>query len=176
MQSIVVTIALVLAMLGSLRQRSNPNIQAENLKNLALAPYGKRLLAGLIDAAPIILAMIGAYLRFHTGKVPDQTQSVLFLIVYWCAGIFYVVYTTIIESLAGRSLGKVLMGLRVVGLDGQPAKPMALVTRNVLRLIEVGLVFLPLVMIPLFPLRQRAGDVGAGTLVVMDGPAKEPEE
>jgi uncharacterized RDD family membrane protein YckC len=72
----------------------------------------------------------------------------------------------VIESTSGRSLGKLLMGLRVIGLDGQPARPGALVTRNVLRVIEVGLGFLPVLMVLLFPLRQRAGDVAAGTLVV----------
>jgi uncharacterized RDD family membrane protein YckC len=176
MQSVVVTVALILAMLGSLRQRSTAAAQAETLRKLVLAPYGRRLIAGLIDAAPVIIAIVGATIRFHNSKMPDQTQSLLFMVVYWCAGIFYVVYTTIIEVLLGRSLGKVLMGLRVVGLDGLAAKPMALVTRNVLRLIEVGLGFLPLVMILLFPLRQRAGDVGAGTLVVTDGQAEDAQE
>jgi uncharacterized RDD family membrane protein YckC len=95
-------------------------------------------------------------------------------LLYWCAGLFYVIYTTAVESLSGRTLGKLLLGLRVVGLDGKPASTGALVTRNMLRVIEVGLFFVPALMILVFPLRQRAGDVAAGTLVVTDGtPAKQ---
>jgi uncharacterized RDD family membrane protein YckC len=98
--------------------------------------------------------------------VPNQEQNLLALIIYWSGGIFYILYTTVIEAVAGRSLGKMLLGLRVIGLDGQPASAGALVTRNVLRLIEVGLFFFPLLLLPFLPLRQRAGDVAAGTLVV----------
>ena len=40
-----------------------------------------------------------------------------------------------------------------------------------MRVIEVGIAFVPLLMIGAFPLRERAGDVAAGTLVVV---AKTP--
>jgi uncharacterized RDD family membrane protein YckC len=177
-QSIIVTLALIVAIFGSFRQRSVMRESPLKLEEITLAPVGRRLVAGLIDVAPIILATVGALFRFHTGQlITDQSPSFMFMLIYWCAGIFYVVYTTVIESLAGRSLGKLLMGLRVIGLDGQPAKPGALVLRNVLRVIEVGLAFIPVLMILLFPLRQRAGDVAAGTLVVMDdGTAQKKEK
>jgi uncharacterized RDD family membrane protein YckC len=114
----------------------------------------------------MILAVFAALVRFRNVQIiPEQSRAVLVLIIYWSAGIFYIIYTTVIESLAGRSLGKLLMGLRVVGLDGEPANPGALTTRNILRVIEVGLLFLPLLLVPLSPRRQRAGDVAAGTLV-----------
>jgi uncharacterized RDD family membrane protein YckC len=165
---IIVVAALVVAIFGSYRQRAGMKGLAARLDQIAIAPLGRRLAAGLIDAAPIILATAAAVVRFHATQVmPEQSRDLLLLLIYWSAGIFYITYMTVVEALAGRSLGKLLLGLRIIGLDGQPAKPMALIMRNVLRVIEVGLFFLPVLIIALFPLRQRAGDVAAGTLVVM---------
>ena len=66
----------------------------------------------------------------------------------------YVLHTTIVETLTGRTLGKHLLGLRVVGLDGKPASRYALMVRNVLRLIDAGLGFAPLVVVFFSPLRN----------------------
>lgn len=178
LQFIIATLALIVAVLGSLRPRAVMRGTEPQLEGLRVAPLRRRLAAGFIDAAPMALAALSAVVRFRNVQViPEQGSGVLSLIIYWSAGIFYILYMTVIESVAGRSLGKILMGLRIVGLDGQPARAPALVTRNVLRVIEVGLGFLPLLMIVVFPLRQRAGDVAAGTLVVTtDVVAPEPEK
>ena len=58
------------------------------------------------------------------------------------------------------------MKIQVVGLDGEPAKRSALLIRNLLRVIDLGLGFVPLIVVLVSPLRQRTGDVAAGTLVV----------
>ena len=174
---VAVSIALLLAIFASFRQWPAARGLTSDLSGIALAPLRRRLLAGLIDAAPVILAAAAA-LRIGTMRAPnpDQPEAMpLLLVVYWAAGLFYVLWMTLIESLAGRSLGKVLMRLRVVGLNGKPPKPAALSTRNVLRLIDVGLFLLPLLMIVAFPLRQRLGDVAAGTLVVSDERGKDDD-
>jgi uncharacterized RDD family membrane protein YckC len=172
---IIVSVALMVAIIGSFRQRSIMKAAGSKLEDITLAPYGRRLAAGLIDAFPVIIAMLIGTLRHGFGPLMfGQNQTLLLTLLYWCAGLFYVIYTTAVESLSGRTLGKLLLGLRVVGLDGKPASTGALVTRNMLRVIEVGLFFVPALMILVFPLRQRAGDVAAGTLVVTDGtPAKQ---
>ena len=169
LQYLVVMIALLVAMLGSYRQRGQVRESGAQLEAIVLAPLGRRLAAGIIDALPVILALAIMAFRLSPAKGNlDQTSATLMLLVYWAGGLFYVIYTTLIESLTGRSLGKVAMGLRVIGLDAQPAKPGALVTRNALRLIDVGVFFLPLLSIPFMPYRQRAGDMAAGTIVVLD--------
>ena len=76
----------------------------------------------------------------------------------------YLLATTLVETVAGRSLGKLLTGLYVVGLDGKPAGIGARLLRNVLRIIDLPI--MPLALILFSPLRQRAGDLAAGTLVV----------
>ena len=167
-QSVIVSVALLVAIFGSVRQRPALRGLISRLGEIALAPHGRRLAAGLIDASPVILGVAVIWFRSRGALGLDRIEAAhtLALVVYVSASLFYVLYTTIIESLTGRSLGKVLLDLRVVGLDGRPAKTGALVTRNLLRLIDVGLYFLPVLMILVFPLRQRAGDVAAGTLVV----------
>ena len=126
LQSLIVVIALIIAISSSFRQRMGMRDSALKLDEITLAPLGRRFVAGLIDAAPMILATIAAMVRFHVGPLrSDPNQRLLFMIIYYYAGIFYILYTTVIESLAGRSLGKVVMGLRVIGLDGLPAKPSA---------------------------------------------------
>ena len=165
----LVTFALVLAILGSFRQRAAMRGSALKVESIPLAPLGRRLAAGLIDALPAILAFTFGFIRFGSAKsVTESNRPAVYLLIYWSAGIFYILWLTVIESIAGRSAGKLLMNLKIIGLDGKPALPGALITRNLLRSIDVGVWFLPLLMIVLMPLRQRAGDVAAGTLVVSD--------
>jgi uncharacterized RDD family membrane protein YckC len=68
-----------------------------------------------------------------------------------------------------------LTGLHVVGLDGRPATASALVLRNLFRIIDILIIGMPLALILFSPLRQRAGDLGAGTVVVQ-GRTEEKSE
>lgn len=177
LQFIVVSVALAIAVFGSFRQRMTVRGTPLKPEEIPLAPYGRRLAAGLIDASPLILAVGAAVAHFH-GTAPDldPATEVIILVVYWASSFFYVLYTTIMEALLGRSIGKVMLGLRIILIDGSPPPPAALVTRNLLRLIDVGVFFLPLVMVLLFPLRQRAGDVAAGTIVIFGEVQKKGDE
>ena len=163
-QSVIVTVALIVAILASFRQWPATRGLAERLGQLPIAPLGRRFAAGLIDALPVLLAVAVLLVRLRPDR--EENAALQLLLVYWAASLFYVIYTTVIESLGGRTLGKVALGLRVVSIDGSPAPTTALVTRNVLRVIDVGIFFIPLLLVLLFPLRQRVGDVAAGTLVI----------
>jgi len=68
-----------------------------------------------------------------------------------------------------------LTGLHIVGLDGRPATASARVLRNLFRIIDILIIGMPLALILFSPLRQRAGDLGAGTVVVQ-GRAEEKSE
>lgn len=173
----LVVTALVLAMLGSYRQRTALRGSGLKPESFMLAPLGRRFAAGLIDAAPAILALAYGFIHFGSMRAgSDPNRPAIFLLIYLSAGIFYIVCLTILETLAGRSPGKLLMNLRIIGIDGKPAETGALVTRNLLRVIDVGIFFLPILLIVLMPLRQRAGDVAAGTLVVKGDVTPEPEK
>ena len=91
------------------------------------------------------------------------------LVVAWASlGVLWMVYYIVPESLYGASLGKMLLGLRVVRVDGQSPGWGSIVTRNVLRFIDVlpGLYLLGGIFVFNTAYSQRIGDRWAGTTVV----------
>jgi uncharacterized RDD family membrane protein YckC len=94
---------------------------------------------------------------------------------YIGAGVFTLAlaltYFFVAEATTGRTLGKRLMGLRVVMRDGRPAPANAVAARTVLRLIDAlpGAWMLGgLTMLLTGGRRQRLGDLAAGTVVRRD--------
>jgi uncharacterized RDD family membrane protein YckC len=84
------------------------------------------------------------------------------LCLLWIA--FYIVP----EALFGASLGKMFTGLCVVRVDGRPLGVGSIVTRNVLRFVDVlpGLYLIGGILVLLTGSSQRLGDVFARTTVV----------
>jgi uncharacterized RDD family membrane protein YckC len=78
-------------------------------------------------------------------------------------------YFFICEALWGQTLGKRLLGLRVLMRDGRPATASAVSARTVLRLIDDGPLGL-LVMVLSGKRRQRIGDLVGGTIVARATP------
>lgn len=68
----------------------------------------------------------------------------------------------------GRSLGKAMFGLRVVGVDGAPESPRQAVVRGLVALVDLYLTLGALAIgASVFSDRsQRAGDMAAGTVVI----------
>jgi uncharacterized RDD family membrane protein YckC len=153
----VIWTALFLAILGAIRFRRQMLATTFDLEKIHLAPLGRRLSAGVIDLFPLVIGI-----AIMTGPVSDQARE----IVLAASVSVYLLHTALGEMFAGRSLGKWLMGLRVVNLTGERPNKLLLLLRNLLRVIDIGLLFVPLIVVLLSPLRQRTGDVAAGTLVV----------
>jgi uncharacterized RDD family membrane protein YckC len=83
----------------------------------------------------------------------------------------YVLHTMLTELLWGWTIGKKLFGLRVTLLDGAPPPRGALFWRNLLRVVDVAMIF-PALLVFITPLRQRVGDVATETIVVLRGAAQ----
>ena len=81
-----------------------------------------------------------------------------------------VLHTAVGESLFSRSLGKALLGLRVVMQDGRDARGWRPLVRCLLKTLDL-VAYLLLILLIVSPLRQRLGDVVAGTAVVSRKPA-----
>jgi uncharacterized RDD family membrane protein YckC len=79
-----------------------------------------------------------------------------------------VLYFSLLEGLAGATLGKRVLGLRVVGTGGGRPGLGRGITRNVLRLVDglPALNILGVVLIVISPEKARFGDRVAGTRVV----------
>jgi uncharacterized RDD family membrane protein YckC len=157
---IAIAVGLIFAILSSMKRRKEGQDQIVSLENLEIADLARRLLAGMIDAFPFAVPLV-MVLVFHS--IPELVGKLAL------AGAFviYLIHTAASEALAGRTLGKRIVGLRVVRTDGGTPDAAALLIRNFLRIVDVGLI-VPLVFIIFSPLRQRVGDVAAGTIVIRD--------
>ncbi len=136
---------------------------------LILAGLGSRFLARLIDTlvqAVSILALGAIALAIGGPTSRGWAAAVAVL------GVFLVIfaYDLAFETLAsGRTPGKRVAGIRVVGMRGQPVSFLASAVRNVVRVIEEALLYLPSVVSILGTARdQRLGDLAAGTIVVRE--------
>jgi uncharacterized RDD family membrane protein YckC len=124
-------------------------------------------LAGILILLTVLVASMLPADLLDSAFVGAATRIVLVVV--------FVVYPTVIETFTnGRSIGKRVLGLRVVREDGGPIRIRHALTRAVvgLALEWPGLLFLPLTwaislttMIA-SPRGRRLGDLAAGTLVI----------
>lgn len=146
-----------------------------------LADAGSRLAAGIVDV--LVLAMLAFALVMGTAAIAsiDPSGAGQFLFGWILGGIVLMVvgYHVVFHRFAdGRTPGKMLLAIRVLGVDGQPPSLVALFVRAFVWPIDAFL-FLPapvgLYVIALSPRRQRLGDLAAGTVVVHDAPRRSDE-
>jgi len=93
----------------------------------------------------------------------DQSQKILSQIA---SLILFVVYFTVFEWLYGATLGKLILGMRVVKENGDPCNLGAALVRALLRFIDGFFFAIPAAITMKAPLYQRFGDKSAGTIVV----------
>jgi uncharacterized RDD family membrane protein YckC len=166
---------LLFTIIASIRRRREMQETMLSADELALAPLGRRLGAGALDAAPILVALaLVSYWWNREEAAGEPLFGVRSQLAALGSVVLYLLHTTVSEVASARTLGKLVFGLRVVSLDGTRPSAGALLTRNLLRLIDLALGFFPLVLLVYSPLRQRAGDVAAGTLVVLNKRGDEP--
>jgi uncharacterized RDD family membrane protein YckC len=162
--------------------------------HLPIAGPGSRVLAYAIDYAVILLIEIGLFALLFAatpllGTVLDWTQPIfnagdsvrdraaamqdatmllfaLFIVAQLVVELGYFFAWEMLSG--GRSLGKRVVGLRVVGDDGFALGPQASLVRNLLRLVDVlpGSYLVGLVAMVVSNRGKRLGDLAAGTLVV----------
>ena len=145
------------------------------------ASIARRAAAFAIDEAIVFtLAWVVTFLAasLHLLRIPDmQTfgQDNTAAGLLWLVSIFelpiMLAYFTLFEGYGGRTPGKILLGLRVVRLDGQRASVFDGFLRNLLRLLWVTPLGPLFIVLDLWSLRsteldQRMGDLAAGTLVL----------
>lgn len=172
----VVVGALVIAIIASVLRRRASAEATLAAPTFALAPLSARFYAGLIDLIPVVATEI--YVASHLGmnenplERASDPQALWTLLLGWAA---YLLHTTVCEMISGRSIGKMMFGLRVVSLKNTRPGLGSLLMRNLLRVIDLGMAFLPLFLIFYSPLNQRAGDVAAGTIVITERPREDEQ-
>ena len=140
----------------------------------------KRVGAALADSALILVLLILIAVLFGNDEASNwslwaETQGrprvAFFLLAF--------AYFVATELVWGQTLGKRLLGLRVVRADGSRADAGPIVIRNLVRLVD-WLPFLYVVggitVLATGERRLRLGDLAAGTRVVAVGDRAEPPE
>lgn len=167
---LVLMTAFAFALAASFRRRREMQELELDPSKLRLAPFSLRFIAGMVDASPLFVA------SYLVGSRHPAVADMSVMIDTLGGTAVYIVFTMLVELIAGRSLGKLATGLYVVGLDGKVAPLGARVIRNLLRVIDIATFGTSLALILFSPLRQRAGDLAAGTLVIHGKPGKRLEE
>jgi uncharacterized RDD family membrane protein YckC len=127
------------------------------------APIQRRLIAGLIDSIIIGLAWLAVIAALRRGIEDQLVFNAGYLAVITFA------YYSPQEGLFSLTIGKRLLGLRVLGKDGDPASIRESLIRNFLRFVDwlPFLYLLGAVTITISTKKQRLGDIAAGTIVTL---------
>jgi uncharacterized RDD family membrane protein YckC len=121
-----------------------------------VASFAIQFMVGIIIG--IALAISGREFYFDE----ESTQWLNFVIGLIIGAVYFAVF----EWLYGATLGKVILGMRVIRENGEPCSFGPAFTRALLRYVD-GLFFgLPALATMKAPLQQRIGDKAAKTVVV----------
>lgn len=143
---------------------------------LPIAGVGSRAMAYLIDVALLFLVGVAAYFAV-TFLVPDPVNAVLGLSrlarVLGAVALFaalWIYWTAFEVAWHGQTLGKRLMKIRVVRLDGSPVTAVDSAIRNLLRLVDFFPACYPVGLVTmLFDAKhRRVGDLVAGTVLIRE--------
>lgn len=145
--------------------------------SLPLAGPVSRLLAWIIDAIIIIACYIICMLfliQYLALISPDTTNAVFILFLF----VFSTGYAMVLEWFwRGRTVGKWVVGLQVIDVNGLRLQPSQIIIRNLLRAVDSLPHFYLLGGIICLVSRygQRLGDLAANTIVVKRIKAFEPD-
>ncbi len=134
------------------------------------ASFATRAVGAIIDVVALVLLAVGLYLLLVVaglrGGLDDAVMSALAITIIV---VVLVVTPTTVETLTrGRSLGKLVMGLRIVRDDGGPVRFRHAVTRALVGVLELWLLMGSVALITslVHPQGKRLGDLVAGTYSV----------
>lgn len=125
---------------------------------MELKGTGTRLLATVVDGVIIwgLMMILGKYVP---GTLPEGfTVAGAFIPMWLIVGLAYFV---VFEGLKGATVGKMILGLKVVKEDGEACDLLSALVRNLVRPIDVVTFF-----IWATNRQQRLGDFMAKTVVV----------
>jgi uncharacterized RDD family membrane protein YckC len=125
----------------------------------------RRVIAGLIDLLVVLAGalLIGLAAGLSGAEYTNAGPAISAVIAAWALYYYFAC-----ESGGGQTLGKRLMKIRVVRVDGRPAGMREVAVRTVLRLVDGLFLYLVglIVMMVTGERRGRLGDLAAGTMIV----------
>ena len=151
-------------------------LSVQTADNVALgyvtAGLGSRMVAQLLDngiALTLVLAVVLVVLAAGDYSAGAQEAQWAVGAAVGAAFLVYFGYFLVSEAASGgRTPGKAAMGLRVVRLDGSAADFTAILVRNLVRIIDVGVLYIGVLFMFFHAQSRRLGDLAAGTVVVRE--------
>lgn len=134
---------------------------------------GRRVLATVIDL--LLLGIVGSLLSapgalidgLGDGRASEALSGVLFSFGGLAALLVAFAYFALMEGRYGQTLGKMALGIKVVGEDGRAPGTKAAVLRTLMRIVDsIGSYLVAFVVALVSDKNQRLGDMVAKTLVV----------
>jgi len=172
---LLILTALILALIFTRSFRPGQSTDLTLPAGLALADPWRRLLAAAVDLLPIfilVLVIWSDYVKemrnrelLELLRTAEQDPQALAMGYFLTLG--FCLYTAVTEFIWSATPGKMLLELRVRSSKSPQARPSPgqIIIRNVSKILELS--FPPLLFVILFTrLRQRIGDILAGTIVV----------
>jgi uncharacterized RDD family membrane protein YckC len=144
---------------------------AANAASPSVAKLGDRFTAFVLDTMVLfgVFALVDAWIFMRWGSVEGMALNLTAasLLLAWSSNtLILFAYGWLLEASFGATLGKVLVGLRVVKTGARSALAAAAI-RNAMRVVDgAGLYLLGALVAGCSPCRQRLGDLFAGTAVV----------
>ena len=142
---------------------------------------GRRVRALLLDLVVFTILLNVVNLVYGVTQVTSGSPLIgiyttVTTVAWPWLSLLWMAYYIVPESLYGASLGKMLLGLCVVRVDGRPLGLGSILTRNVLRFIDVlpGFYLIGGLSTLATANSQRVGDKWAGTTVVLRAQALDP--
>lgn len=140
------------------------------------ANLGSRIVAIIIDL--IILSLVVVIIALPLGllaglsAIGNPTQlfvaRIAFFVSFMVLNVLvWLLYFTYFEGTSGQTLGKKIMGIKVVKENGDQPSFMDALIRTILRIIDgIAFYLVGFIVILVSEKKQRLGDMAAGTIVV----------
>ena len=145
--------------------------QIETAQNISIdqntAHLGDRMLAYLIDSFIILVYVILIIVLLAALRVGDGDMFAFYMVLGLPAFLYYVLLETFMN---GQTVGKSLMQIRVVKLDGSKPGFASYFIRWILRIVDVVMTTggVAVFTILIKGTGQRVGDIAAGTTVISE--------
>jgi uncharacterized RDD family membrane protein YckC len=148
--------------------------ELEKVENKLYATNTQRIVAFLIDTAIIVGIVISFFYLggvigvYDLNEILSEQNFIWLLALIMWLWIAQVIYFTFFEGWKGQSPGKRLIGIKVTNDELQKCDFLDAFTRNVVRFLDIVLLIyaVSLLVMNLYPKRQRIGDLVAKTVVL----------
>jgi uncharacterized RDD family membrane protein YckC len=138
--------------------------------DVRIAQLPVRAVGALIDIAVIVIGYLLALMLWAATLTQfDEAATGAILIIFTV--LVFVGYPLVFETTTrGRSVGNIVMGLRVVSDDGGPERFRQALFRSLASVVEIWMLLgSPAVICSMFsPKAKRIGDIFAGTVVISE--------